>query len=702
MKAKLLSLNIDKSMSFSRFQARIDSSLKAYTGDNLAVEQYENIRDMFGALQDALENEELIIAAVDVISYLKFKNALIQAFGNEAVFDPTVLNKLEKIAEISDQARKAYAVFPESATVFTSVDGLYSGFGLENGSQCILCVPIDNNRIDVILRDGVIPFLSKSFGSVQNDTVDIQMQSANKQKVSDAVKKILNSNSVVAVNGTTNAETLKSCGDSVEGFSKAFVFTPHVEDKGNVNATEYAAQLAKVSLDLSAANIGACISDIYSTGDVKYLCIAVASDQSAIVRKLYMSENETESAFIESAAIELIELVSEKATGVRSVGIEIADAPMGENAITEKDKKTAGKKPLIILAILMSLIVIACTTICVLYFVQGEDGWVANLFKPKSDKEQTSLVGDENNFVIDDGTEDSAPVEVVKKLTISDYIITEYLTVTMQNPPATITIGTPPSIITVNGEYYDAKEAIARLISADIDVANYDPEAIKAHAVAIYSFLKFRNNGYVIDNVVISESYSDDVLVLVDSVFGEFVAIDNNVVITPFHVMSLGRTIDISSVLSYITSVKAPNNSPEATEQNSTVVKVTAEDVKKKILEYNSQVTLSDDPSTWLAIKTHDSAVSSSVGNVVEIVIGNKRCSGQEFRSLIIGADVLLSNCFTIEYNATEQVFEFTVYGQGSGVGMSLTGANYMAQNGSDYKTILTTYYVGTSIIKEG
>ena len=100
MKAKLLSLNIDKSMSFSRFQARLDSSLKAYTGDNLEVEQFDDIRKMFGALQGALESEELIIAAVDVKNYLRFKTALIQAFGNDAVYDPTVLNKMEKIAEV--------------------------------------------------------------------------------------------------------------------------------------------------------------------------------------------------------------------------------------------------------------------------------------------------------------------------------------------------------------------------------------------------------------------------------------------------------------------------------------------------------------------------------------------------------------------------------------------------------------------------
>ena len=136
MKAKLLSLNTDKSMSFSRYQARIDSSLKSYTGDKLDSYQFENIRDIFAALQEALENDELIITAVDVKNYLRFKNALIQAFGNDATYAPAVLNKLEKITELEDKVRKAFSIFPEAASVFVSDDGLYSGFGLENGSQC--------------------------------------------------------------------------------------------------------------------------------------------------------------------------------------------------------------------------------------------------------------------------------------------------------------------------------------------------------------------------------------------------------------------------------------------------------------------------------------------------------------------------------------------------------------------------------------
>ena len=74
MRVRLLSLNVDKSMPFARYQARVVSSIKAYSEDASVFEEYDNLRDLFGALQDALENDELIITAVDNKNYNKLKN----------------------------------------------------------------------------------------------------------------------------------------------------------------------------------------------------------------------------------------------------------------------------------------------------------------------------------------------------------------------------------------------------------------------------------------------------------------------------------------------------------------------------------------------------------------------------------------------------------------------------------------------------
>ena len=698
MKAKLLSLNVDKSMSFSRFQARLVSSLKSFTGENLIADEFEDIRDVFMALQDALENDELIITVVDSKNYIRFKNALIQAFGNEAEQNSAVLNKIENVTELDDKRKKAFSTFPAAATVFVSDDGFYSGFGLENGSQCVLCLPIDNNRIDKILRDGVIPFLNNTFGSQVEDKAETENKKKHAEKVEIAVSRILKSNSVVAINGTKNAEVLKSCGDTVKGFNDAFIFTPHVEDKGNVNATEYTAQLAKVSLDLSSANIGACISDIYNTGEVKYICIAVASEQSAVVRKLYMSENETDYEFIESAAIELVELIGEKALGRRSVGIEITDEPVVDNTITEKDKKPVGKKPLIVLAIILGIIVVLSTVLAVIYKTQGENGELSNLLNSVFNKqeEQTTEPTTENT----DKPNVSVPViNNGVKLKFSDFIVREYL---LSPYSMLVSKDTPPEYITVNGQKLDAKDAIAKIVTSEIDVNDYSIEAVKAQAVAVYSSLKYRNNGFVIDGIEISDVYPDEVKLAVDSVFGEYIAYKNSVALAPYHRVSANQTLDVSNLFPHIKRVKVADYPDASAKDYKTVNEYSGGDVKGLLLQYDSSINLSHNPGQWIVVKDHDGVISNDIGYATTVSVGGVDYDGLTFRAKVVGEALLPSHCFQVEYNSTRDVFIVTTYGQGYGVGMSLAGAKFMADNGDDYKEILSTYYADITIVKEG
>lgn len=82
----------------------------------------------------------------------------------------------------------------------------------------------------------------------------------------------------------------------------------------------------------------------------------------------------------------------------------------------------------------------------------------------------------------------------------------------------------------------------------------------------------------------------------------------------------------------------------------------------------------------------------SDGGSVKNINIGQKKISGKDIRR-IFG---LRSSCFEVRANETTVTFE--VAGYGHGVGMSQYGANAMAKEGFDYKSILTHYYTGTDV----
>ena len=81
-------------------------------------------------------------------------------------------------------------------------------------------------------------------------------------------------------------------------------------------------------------------------------------------------------------------------------------------------------------------------------------------------------------------------------------------------------------------------------------------------------------------------------------------------------------------------------------------------------------------------------------GGVASMEIGGKAYSGTELRSLL----GLNSTCFTV--SRAGDTVTFSVRGYGHRVGMSQYGANYMAAQGFDYRTILQYYYRGAEIKK--
>lgn len=718
MKVRLLALNVDKNMPFARFQARVVSSIKSYFDGDASFEFFENMRDIFITLQSALENDELILVASDIKNYLRFKNILIDALGVDFKHDPSVLNMLENSRDMNDELRMAFSSFPELAEVFLSKDGLYSGFGIENGSQYLLFVPIDNDRIDLILRNGMIPFLNKYLGVPFENGTQENEYSKETEKIRETVRILIQSGYLAAVNGTENAEVLKSCGDSVENFDDVFIFTPHVEDKGEVNVTEYAAQLAKVSLDLSTADIGASISDIYTAGDTRYICIAVANAESAVVRKLYMSPDETEGEFVNSAAIELIELIGEKAAGLQSVGIEISDGVKEAPVVNEK-KKNNGKIPMIVLACVLGAIVVICAALGIVYKVQGENGAFAQTLRSIFGGEPTTEAAAppvEPDPVTEPTTE--AQPSTMK---LSDFIVQDLINLerNRNNAESTTAEGTTgndsadpeteqdtgaPLVIKINGQNIEAKEALARLVMTEMG-DGYNLEAIKAQTVVIYTYLKYRDTNFEINGVELSDTYNDEVMSAVEAVFGEYLTYNGEVALTPYFGVAADKTADGSTVFSgsypYLRSVQVSGN-PDISAENYKLERTySIGELKGILLDFSSALNLDDEPLMWITVAEHDAAVSSSIGYVTKVNVGGVEMSGLDFCTKVIGTDNLPSHCFTVFYDDATSEFTFTSYGKGLGVGMSQTGANHLASRNTNYSRILSTYFYGTTLSKE-
>lgn len=250
-----------------------------------------------------------------------------------------------------------------------------------------------------------------------------------------------------------------------------------------------------------------------------------------------------------------------------------------------------------------------------------------------------------------------------------------------------------------------AVDIISRIVQNEIG-STFAPEAIKAQAVASYTFVKYHNLHGNTPSCLLKDTVSDSVRTLVNSVIGEAIYYDDKLIQAVYFASSAGGTLASKDVwggdLPYLQRVYCeldadydPNYGRKTT--------FSASDMKQRI--YNmANISLSGDPADWFEI---ESRISGKY--VDEMTIGGEsyfidndgdrlKITGRRFREIIMSFDIR-SSAFDIDYDPDTEKFTITTYGYGHGVGLSQNGANNLAKYwGWDYEEILTFYFQGTEI----
>lgn len=249
--------------------------------------------------------------------------------------------------------------------------------------------------------------------------------------------------------------------------------------------------------------------------------------------------------------------------------------------------------------------------------------------------------------------------------------------------------------------------------------ARFESEALKAQAVASYTyFCKSRNDfekssdkdrkyaftvntekwiNYVPQSQMRKkwgsefDKYYDKVRNAVDSVFGEVVEDDGNLILAAYHAISSGKTEKSADVfggdLKYLTNVESPGD--KLASGYETKVEVFAEKFKEIVSKKWNDCDFESEAQNWIK-----DIVRTDGGMVKEINIASHKAKGTEIREMF----GLRSSDFTVKYDDENKKFIFDVFGYGHGVGMSQCGAQYMAKKGADYKKILEWYYPNTTV----
>ncbi len=714
MEMKLFSLYRNAADTSVKMQIKVIGCLNGFADSDISFDEYTSLKDMFGGLSKALKSSNFIVIAVDSSIYNSTKLKLMTALSLKKEQNEAVLKKLSKL-ELDESAQEKNAAMPEGATVFVSVDGINSGFAVKKGSQTIVMIPFDDQRLDSVLKRGLVPYITNGgrLNSAsepeaaptheEKEEITSETTSEISEKEMDIAAHTLNilkeSDVKVAVNGNTNATVMREFAVGLDDFDEYFTFTPHIEDRGDYNVTDYTAQMARSAKALSSATLGACISDIFTTNDgCDYICISVATDKSALVRKLYKEDGEDDAHLIRIACEEVFALIGEKAMGNNSVGIEIAqdEAPKADKKLSKKAKKA--------IISVIAIILVAAITVGSVYFVKQKN----NNKEPQTEppvqtqapettteapvKADTMSLSKLMRFELVNGIKNEEPETTPVETTAGAITANEPQTNEAPKDPNAV-----PSVITVNGQEIEAKEAIARIVTAETD-SGFNAETLKAQAIITYTYLKYRDTNWRISNLTIADNYTQEAMDAVNEVFGHYLTFNDKVAFTPYCRMSAGKTANASTVFgnsfTYLKSVASASDKQRDGYKKE--VLLTADDIKAGALAFDSTIEFPEDVSKWLTINAHDTAVSTGTGYVEKITVGNKEVSGVTFIYDIMKNKDLSSPCFSLSYDAESGTYTITTFGDGYGVGMSQLGADNMAVSGTKYDKILDQYFPGT------
>lgn len=714
MEMKLFSLYRNAADTSVKMQIKVIGCLNGFADSDISFDEYTSLKDMFGGLSKALKSSDFIVIAVDSSIYNSTKLKLMTALSLKKEKNEAVLKKLSKL-ELDESAQEKNAAMPEGATVFVSVDGINSGFAVKKGSQTIVMIPFDDQRLDSVLKRGLVPYITN--GGRLNSASEPEAASTHEEKeeitsettseiseqemdiAAHALNILKESDVKVAVNGNTNATVMREFAVGLDDFDEYFTFTPHIEDRGDYNVTDYTAQMARSAKALSSATLGACISDIFTTNDgCDYICISVATDKSALVRKLYKEDGEDDAHLIRIACEEVFALIGEKAMGNNSVGIEIAqdEAPKADKKLSKKAKKA--------IISVIAIILVAAITVGSVYFVKQKN----NNKEPQTEppvqtqppettteapvKADTMSLSKLMRFELVNGIKNEEPETTPVETTAGAITANEPQTNEAPKDPNAV-----PSVITVNGQEIEAKEAIARIVTAETD-SGFNAETLKAQAIITYTYLKYRDTNWRISNLTIADNYTQEAMDAVNEVFGHYLTFNDKVAFTPYCRMSAGKTANASTVFgnsfTYLKSVASASDKQRDGYKKE--VLLTADDIKAGALAFDSTIEFPEDVSKWLTINAHDTAVSTGTGYVEKITVGNKEVSGVTFIYDIMKNKDLSSPCFSLSYDAESGTYTITTFGDGYGVGMSQLGADNMAVSGTKYDKILDQYFPGT------
>lgn len=405
--------------------------------------------------------------------------------------------------------------------------------------------------------------------------------------------------------------------------------------------------------------------------------------EPVIPSEISTAETEAELPETEAAVTEEVEIITEAVlSDTEETVSEDYDSPLeesapaGEEAVRVKPYANSAE-PEIITAVttIVSEVSLYQTEELTAYDIPND----VEYLPPEDDEEAvtTSPFDDKVDYGFDYFPETTVPEETEAP----------EVTVPPVNFAETLTVKANGSLITL-----DAYSMVCKIVANEVSTS-FNEEAIKAQAVAAYSYVKYNNLHGQYPDVLLANTVPDKIANCVSSVWGKACYYNGEIALSCYSASSAGATASSVNVWGgarpYLVSVDCPFDA--GNDPNYGLTMTMSESDVRYYLERYLGTTLTGSPESWLV-------VSSRIdGNYVGTVTVDNAytVTGRQLRENVFGYKIR-SASFDISYS--NGYFTFTTYGYGHGVGMSQNGANILANMGYDYVQILKYYFTGITV----
>lgn len=675
---------------------------------------YENYEELLNGAKESLQNGEHIIVAVDTADYNMVKESFI---SNLAIVHETseelIAYATEKAGDkVTGTELNANALLPESGVCYRTNDGLYCGFTCGALSGTLTFMPLDFSRIDDVLNAFSSFMETGKVAKADKEKDSKETEFDFTKGVRKFVKTLSENNRKVAlVTGEATMWIYKLYSEIPE-LTDVTSFVEILDESTDEEKEEATVQSESVKLVGKArdamlnagADFGAAISEIYSVdgedGEKLYFTYVAVVDKGIAKAKKLSTTNPDDLELLLPHAVSLLsDTLTQRAL--------LLATPAEENEEEEEKEETPvnkiPKNMIIFAAVVLAIAIII--PVALFINLMKDDTPTTTLptlgtmptpsisttaptqsnttdpFAASSTTLPTQQGGVTQSTAVDiSAPETTMPLTPSTKGLYTFYVFgyghgvgmsqvganylaqqgwtaAEILAHYYYEPNAKIVTGEKyPDKITYNGSLYDTREYLASALESEMG-ASYSYEALKAQAIALYTFAKYNNYNLSEDAHAYGKTPSEICYKVVDDVMntGYYIAYGNDVAVTPFHAMSAGVTTSYYNVWGKGIGATVPylaggrQSYGDYLDSNYKSVFTISSDDLKTIVKDKLDVELTGDPATWLSIVTHDKAVREDIGYVSSINVGGKIITGNEFRIKVLEGKIR-SHCFTIVY----------------------------------------------------